>query len=433
MDSKPAIENQKIDVRNPRVLRRNVSALMIDSGSFGMAMGFIGYSTVLPALALALTHSEPLVGLVSTVWVGLWLLPQLIAGRWMAGRPRKKPILVYAGAISRFTLALFAILLIFGKAIDRNWLFVFFLIAIAIFRGADAFAAVAWFDVISKVLPLNLRGRVLGVMQAIAFGLQFLASFVVTWALGAFGPTFPENYAILFGLAAVAILISLAMLASLLEPAAQVANNVSDQMHLTQHIRHIWRTDQAFRQLSIARILVGVNALALPFYVVHATEYLHVPSDSIGLFLAAQTIGGVLSAAILGVVNERYGSAIVVRMTQLLALIPPVLGAALHFAGLGNITLATSGYLLAFAAIGATDGSYMVGYLTYILEIAPESERTAYTGLANTIGGLLVIAPTIGGVLLQLTSFPVLFIAAGLGPLAGLFVAWTLPKAKQQE
>jgi MFS family permease len=274
---------------------------------------------------------------------------------------------------------------------------------------------------------------VLGVMQAIGFGLQFLASFVVTWALGAFGPTFPENYAILFGLAAVGVLISLAMLACLIEPVAEVTHNVSDQLNLTQHVRHIWRTDRAFRQLSIARILVGINALALPFYVVHATEYLHVPSDSIGLFLAAQTIGGVLSAAVLGVVNERYGSAIVVRMTQLLALIPPVLGAVLHFVGLGNITLATIGYLLAFAAIGATDGSYMVGYLAYILEIAPESERTAYTGLANTIGGLLVIAPTIGGVLLQLTSFPVLFIAAGLGPLAGLFVAWTLPKAKQQE
>ena len=89
MDSERVVEKPKIDVRNPRVLRRNVTALMIDSGGFGMAMGFIGYSTVLPALALALTHSEPLVGLVSTVWTGIWLLPQLFAGRWMAGRPRK--------------------------------------------------------------------------------------------------------------------------------------------------------------------------------------------------------------------------------------------------------------------------------------------------------------------------------------------------------
>ena len=433
MDSERVAEKPKIDVRNPRVLRRNVTALMIDSGGFGMAMGFIGYSTVLPALALALTHSEPLVGLVSTVWTGIWLLPQLFAGRWMAGRPRKQPILVYAGAISRFTLAFFAIALIFGRDIDRGWLFAGFLIAIAIFRGADAIGAVAWFDVISKVLPLNLRGRVLGVTTALAFSLQFAASFVVTWALSESGPAFPENYAILFGLAAVAVLISLVMLASLLEPAAEVTNNVSDQMKLAQHVRHIWQGDQAFRQLSIARILVGVNALALPFYVVHATDYLRLPSDSIGLFLAAQTVGGVLSGALLGVVNERHGSAIVVRFTQLLALIPPVLGTVLHFVGPGYVTLATVGYLLVFAAMGATDGSYMVGYLAYILEIAPESERTAYAGFANTIGGLLVIAPTIGGVLLQLTSYPVLFIAAGLGPLAGLFVAWRLPKAKPQE
>ena len=91
------------------------------------------------------------------------------------------------------------------------------------------------------------------------------------------------------------------------------------------------------------------------------------------------------------------------------------------------------GYLFLFAAIGATDASFLLGSLTFILDIAPPSERTAYTGLANTIGGLLVIAPTIGGIVLQFTSYPVLFIAAGIGPLIGLFVALRLPHVRHSE
>jgi predicted MFS family arabinose efflux permease len=86
-----------------------------------------------------------------------------------------------------------------------------------------------------------------------------------------------------------------------------------------------------------------------------------------------------------------------------------------------------------FSAMGATDGSFLLGFLQHVLEIAPPAERTAYTGLVNTIGGLTVIAPTIGGLLLQATSFPVLFIVAALFPIAGLVVVWMMPSVKREE
>jgi MFS family permease len=78
--------------------------------------------------------------------------------------------------------------------------------------------------------------------------------------------------------------------------------------------------------------------------------------------------------------------------------------------------------------MGATDGSFLLGFLQHILDIAPPGQRTAYTGLSNTIGGLTVIAPTIGGLLLQATSFPALFIVTMLAPLAGLLVVTQIPK-----
>jgi MFS family permease len=412
-------------------LRRNVSALITDSASFGMAMGFMGYTTVLPSLALALTHSEPLVGLATTLFAGMWLLPQLPIGRWMAPRPRKKPILVTSAIIGRTSILLFALAL--ALQLSPAILFGLFLLMIIIFRGGDAISAVAWFDVISTTLPNNLRGRVLGAAQASAFVLQFGASFVVAWALGSTGPQFPVNYALLFGIAALGVSISTIALTFLIEPQADVSENVSAQLNMREHVKHILKSDRAFRQISIARVLIGLNALATPFYVVHATQYLNVTKDSIGLFLAAQTIGGVFSSFILGAINERRGSTIVVRLSMILAMVPPILAVVLHLIGVGNANLATIGYLLVFAAIGATDASFLLGFLTFVLDIAPPIERTAYTGLANTIGGLLVIAPTIGGFVLQYTSYPALFIAAGIGPLIGLWLALKLPRVKSNE
>src|SRR3990172_3351307 len=92
-------------------LRRNVTGIIADFVGFGTALGFIGFDTLLPLLVFTLTGDKTLVGLVGTLWTGLWLLPQLAAGRWMAGRPRKKPVLIWSAIISRTPLVLFVALL----------------------------------------------------------------------------------------------------------------------------------------------------------------------------------------------------------------------------------------------------------------------------------------------------------------------------------
>jgi predicted MFS family arabinose efflux permease len=323
------------------------------------------------------------------------------------------------------------LLLAVGLALnlDRMLLFILLTATIVLFRGFDGVSAVAWFDIISKMLPLNIRGRVLGWTQAAAFVLQFGASFLVTWALSAAGPAFPGNYALLVFLAALGLIISTTSLLFYGEPPGDVSNNVSGQLSISAHARHILKNDRAFRQSSIVRVLSGGIALAIPFYSVHAITQLSLPENLLGVFLAAQTIGGVVSALITGAISERRGSRIVIRITLLLAMVPPALGVLLNLIGPGGGAILVVGNILIFAAIGATDGSFLLGFLQYIMEIAPDVERTAYTGLANTIGGATVIASLIGGVLLQATSYPVLFVAAAAGPAIGLLVAWGLPKS----
>ncbi len=421
------IGNQQSTVPNSQALRRNVVAMLVDSGAFGGALGFMGYSTVLPSLVILLTHSEPLVGLINALYTGMWLLPQLPAGRWMANRPRKKPVLLASAVLARSPVLFLALGLALN--LDRALLFILLATTVVLFRGIDGVSAVAWFDVISKMLPLNIRGRVLGWAQAAAFVLQFGVSFLVTWSLSTAGPAFPGNYALLMFLAALGLIISTTALLFYGEPPGNVSKNVSGQLSISAHAKHILKNDRAFRQNSIVRVLSGGIALAIPFYSVHAITQLSLPENLLGVFLAAQTLGGVASALITGAISERRGSRIVIRITLLLAMVPPALGVLLTLIGPGGGAILIIGNILIFAAMGATDGSFMLGFLQYIMEIAPAGELTAYTGLANTIGGATVIASLIGGVLLQATSYPVLFIAAAAGPAIGLVVAWSLPKS----
>ena len=75
----------------------------------------------------------------------------------------------------------------------------------------------------------------------------------------------------------------------------------------------------------------------------------------------------------------------------------------------------------------------MLGFMNYLLELAPPGHRPTYMGLSNTLGGLLVIVPMLGGWLLQATSYPVLFVAAAVGPLVAWVMAMGLPTSHQTE
>ena len=419
-------KDPKAEILAIRSLKRNTTASLIDSGAFGAALGFIGYSTVLPTMALALTNSEPFVGFVTTIWTGLWLLPQLPAGRRLAGRAYNKSTLGKAALFSRLSLVLFAIAL--ALSLNTTVLAVMLPITLLIFRGLDSVAAVAWFDVISKMFPPYVRGKILGWTQSAAFASQFLSSFIVAWALSVSGPAFPNNYALLVGLAAVCTLVSWVAMTFYVEPRGEVVSNPLAQLRLRDHVGHILKHDRAFRLNAIGRILIGGAGFATPFYVLHATQVLSVPEGNVGLFLAAQTLGGTVSSLILGPISQKRGAHIVMRATMLLALVPPIAALLLNLFTRQNASLATLGTVIIFVAMGATDGSFLLGFLQHVLDIAPPGERTAYTGLSNTIGGLTVIAPTIGGLLLNATSFPTLFIVTMLAPLAGLLVTLKIPK-----
>ena len=62
-----------------------------------------------------------------------------------------------------------------------------------------------------------------------------------------------------------------------------------------------------------------------------------------------------------------------------------------------------------FLFIGISLSTSNWSFTNYILDIAPPKDRTTYVGLSNTLGGLLVLAPVLGGAILDATSFATLF------------------------
>ena len=413
----------------PPHYRRNWTMLLADYVLWGIAMNFIGVSTVMPAFVRQFTDSAPIIGMVNTVWNGAWLIPQLAAANALNHLPRKKGALVRAGLLSRFNLLIVALALMLGLWQRPGWMLVAFFALLTLFFGFDAFCSIAWFDIVAKAVPANRRGRLFGTGQVIGSLLAIGIGAFVRWILSSQGPAFPANYAWLFALAGASVLLGLAALASVAEPLEDVPEERASWSDYLPQLAKILREEAAYRRAIAAWLLSGLTALASPFYVLYATDQLGLAQETIGLFIIAQTIGGLVGSFGFGALAERRGPGAVIRISVAVGATGPLVALALHFARVAG-WLPTL-YAWVFVVLGIVGSSIMLGFMNYVLELAPPGHRPTYMGLSNTLGGLLVIVPMLGGWLLQATSYPVLFAAAAVGPLVAWVMAMGLPTSHQ--
>jgi len=423
-----AIETQ----RGGPVLRRNTAAFIIDYAFFGMGLAFVGTSTILPAFAARLTSNAVLIGLVGSLWNGGWLLPQIAAAHILTPLRRKLPIAIVVSWIGRPVYLFVAMFLLLGGVRWPELTLGLLLAAVFIFAATDAFVAVAWFDVLAKAIPGDMRGRVIGIGQLVSGLLSLGAGALVRMLLSESGPQFPVNYALILILATAAFLVSLGSFYFIREPVGAMP---AERPHLSRLVpslaRHL-RNDVRFRQVTVVRLLIGLSAMALPFYAVYATVKQGLPESAIGFFLIASTVGGLVAGLVLGPVADRKGAHRVVQFMGLFQFLAPMTALLAGPLAAAGPQVLTALFALVFLFLGIGEGSTMLGVLNYVLEIAPPADRPSYMGLTNTIAGVIILYPIIGGWIATRWGYePVFAVTAGITLVGGL-LALRLPSARTE-
>ncbi len=411
-------------------LRRNRTAFFLDYVFFGVGLAFAGTSTTLPAFVAKLTGDPVLIGMVGALWNGGWLLPQILAAHYLSGVKHKMRVARWGSWAGRPVFLLLAGFLVLTHAHQAGLTLGLLFLSILIFAVTDAIVTVAWFDVLAKAIPARSRGRLMGWGQVGSGVLSIGAGLAVGFLLGPGGPSFPDNYAVVFLLATIAFLLSLATYYFIHEPIEAVTEERAALAEYLPKIARFLERDRPFLQVNLARLLIGLSAMSTPFYVVYATQRRGLPDAAIGAFATAATVGGAVAGLALGPVADRFGSHRVVQVMAGLQMLVPLLAigtALIPFSELFLLVLFT----LVFLLQGIADGSLMLGIANFVLEIAPASERSAYIGLANTLAGVLILYPLAGGWIAAHSGYPTVFaISAGSIALGGL-VASRLPNPRR--
>jgi MFS family permease len=416
--------------------RHNFLAFGTDFLMFSVSVAFVNFSTVLPAFVNRLTGSAVLVGLITTVLQFSSNVPQLVAGNFVTRVTSKKRFFLIAALVGRPVILLLGLLVALTGA-QPAWLSVIAVyVALALLYGSDSFSIVAWLEIMKRVFPPEKRGRLLAAWQVIA-GLAGLGvAYLVSLILGEHGPLFPNNYALIFGLGGAAMAFSMVGILSIKEPppsGGETDGAFIPWAEFGRRMVKLWKDDARLRLVSLSRLFVMLTELAVPFYVIYATERLGFPDSAIGVFIVAQTVSSLLGALLLGGLADRLGAHRASQLGVLITFSAPLLVLILFLANTGPGSLLRYTLPWVYLVIGQSGNLYLMGHTNYTLDIAPHGKTGLYVGVVNTFSSLGVFAPLFAGWLLSRTSYGVVFGLAAAFGLWGLLLTMRLPVGRGVE
>jgi len=406
--------------------RRNWLGFLMDYVFFSIGLTFAGLNTTLPAFAGRLTDNPILIGLVGALWQGGWLLPQIFAANYLSTAPRKMPTILTFAWIGRPVFLVFGVFLFLFGSTWPGIILIGIYLSSFFFSFTDSIAGVAWFDLLGKAFSHRERGRLIGASQAISGILSIGAGGIIGWVLQSSGLAFPENYALILSLAAVCFLISLGGIYLIREPLEPVAAERQKMIEYLPGLVRLIRRDRTFLRVNASRLLIGLCGLASPFFAVYAIKELGMAEANVGWFAIAQTVGSALAGLLFGWIADRKGSHVVIRIVGGVYLLAPCFVIAAGMPG-GGGALSIVLMAMAFLLLGLGDGSIMLGFINYVLEIAPPEQRPIYIGLTNTLAGVIVLFPFIGGALADWGGYRIVFALAAAGIAIGWIVGASLP------
>ncbi len=390
------------EAESVRYYRRNSLAGLVHGVFFQASAAFGSIHTVLPSFIALLTTSSIAVGLMAAVEGIGEIVPQMFTAYLIEDRPRKKPYLLAVITVRWVSWALIAYLT-YQWGVTRPELVLAVLVALfSLFSIAGGMGTVVYADIFSKAIPVRKRGIFIGLRQMIGYLMAIGAGYVVKFILD--NPEqwpFPANYALIFLLSAVLLLIAFTGVALIYEPVYPVRRQSHSLGELLRRAAVLARKNANFRRLLLARALTATVLALAPFYVGYARTEAGIDPGTIGLYLSAQMAGGAVSNLLWGWMGDRYGNRTVIVGTAVIGGLAPALALAAPLLGAGL-------FLAVFAALGATISGMRLGYSNFILEMAPAELRPTCVALQNTLLTPVAALPLVVGALIGATSYTLL-------------------------
>ncbi len=376
-------------------------------GMLGMT-GFrlVNAPTFLPAYLHLISGSNTIVGLGLALQQMGGIISPIVAGAKLEHLRRIMPTAVVLGSLGRLAILGMALAGWFLKDRALVVTLLMFVFLFGVFMGAQR---VAFSLLMSKVIPIGLRGR----LQAWRNAVGGLIAAILAYVSGKYligenvlGNGYSTTFVLAFILTSAGLWFLQFQIREPEPPTLREPVRLRDRM---RDVPGLIGADPAYRWFLVVQMLATAARIATPFYILHVGTTMHLDGATLGLlslaFLGADTVSNVAW----GYLGDRSGF----RLVLLLSIVGWI-AATLLLMSLNT----PAAIFIAFFVLGAAQAGYGMASQTMILEFGHRDDLSMRIGISATAEGVTAtLGPLIGGTVADLFGYSVVF-GASLGLLA---------------
>jgi MFS family permease len=353
--------------------------------------------TFLPAYLHALSGSSSIVGLALALQQLGGVISPIFGATQIEHRTRVLPATVFIGTLSRLTVLGMALA---GWLLKGQSLVIALMVMIALFGLMQGVQRVQFALLLSKVIPIEMRGR----LQAWRNATGGLIAAVLAYFAGRYlieANVLGNGYSTTFLAAFVLTSLGLFALRTMREPEPPTMRERGRFRDRLRDFPRLVTQDRSFMWFLVVQMLSMTSRIATPFYIIYVSQSIALTGGTLGLLSLAFLGADTLSNLVWGYWGDKTGFRVVLLSSLVIWAAATCLLMGVHHIGL---------IFLAFFGLGAAQSAYQMAAQTMILEFGSRHELPMRIAISSTAENVMATAgPLVGGLLVEFVGFEQVF------------------------
>jgi len=265
---------------------------------------------------------------------------------------------------------------------------------------------------IGKFLKKGERGNLYAFKQFFSSIGFLIGGLIIAFAFNVSNISYPNNYTLVLFMGFIGLLIASGAFWHIKEPPSKVEKH-EPFFVFVKKIPTVLKSDKSFSRFILVENLTSFSLMILPFYIIYAQEIFD--TTLLSLYLFAIIVGSIVSNIFWGIISKKFSSKKVMEVCIFLGAIIPLL----------SLLIRSSGpyyFSIIFVLVGFIRSGRVVGFDPYLLDIAPEKQRTCYLGIRGTLSMLIIVLPLLGGLFIELIGYYFTFSIVSMVMFISLFL-----------
>ena len=373
-------------------------------------------STILPLIVNYFGGSSVLVGFFASLLRGGAIIVQMFAAFQAQSYRFMLPYIRRVFMVRFIAWFLIGVAIIFlGNTHPTLTLFCLGL-GLFVFSFSAGFGAIYFRDIIAKIFSHKFRGKTMAYRQFFsAFG-GLISGTLAGWILQHFEA--PQSYGYLFIISSFIMGFGYLSFATIDEPKKEeVAKKEKSFKKFLHNSLQTLSSDKQL-QVQLTTFLLGYSyLLSLPFIILDAKTKIDLSGTAVGGFITAQMIGAMFSNFLWGRLSGKGLNKLTANISMSLHIMAVFIALNAH---------SLYHYLAVFLIVGAAMDGNRIASGNLILSLAPPDKRPVYVAIQMNIVSFGLFFSLLGGIVLHLLDYTVLYALTISTLTAALFFSFRL-------